>query len=100
MGPHLYISCLPQVDVSEVTQMVAQDSEKKGLHEDAIKLYDLAKASILISHCDKCKSYLLNNFLSTQVFYYILYRYTFISIKCYKFLFYLADTYFPLLTEP
>lgn len=25
--------------------MVAQDSEKKGLHEDAIKLYDLAKAS-------------------------------------------------------
>ncbi|XP_045581798.1 nuclear pore complex protein Nup93 isoform X2 [Procambarus clarkii] len=32
-----------KVDVSEVTQMVAQDSEKKGLHEDAVKLYDLAK---------------------------------------------------------
>lgn len=32
-----------KVDVSEVIQMVAQDSEKKGLHEDAIKLYDLAK---------------------------------------------------------
>lgn len=29
--------------MSEVTQMVAQDSEKKGLHEDAVKLYDLAK---------------------------------------------------------
>lgn len=39
---------MSQVDVSEVTQMVAQDSEKKGLHEDAIKLYDLAKASIYI----------------------------------------------------
>lgn len=43
-SPSWYL-CMPQVDVSEVTQMVAQDSEKKGLHEDAIKLYDLAKAS-------------------------------------------------------
>lgn len=32
-----------KVDVSEVTEMVAQDSEKKGLYEDAVKLYDLAK---------------------------------------------------------
>lgn len=32
-----------KVDASEVTEMVAQDSEKKGLHEDAVKLYDLAK---------------------------------------------------------
>lgn len=39
--------------MSEVIQMVAQDSEKKGLHEDAIKLYDLAKVSkhwLLVSH--------------------------------------------------
>lgn len=39
----LHILLVFQVDVSEVTQMVAQDSEKKGLHEDAVKLYDLAK---------------------------------------------------------
>ncbi|KAK7079728.1 Nucleoporin nup93, partial [Halocaridina rubra] len=32
-----------KVDVSEVIEMVAEDSEKKGLHEDAVKLYDLAK---------------------------------------------------------
>uniref|UniRef100_A0A6A7FYE9 Nuclear pore protein n=2 Tax=Hirondellea gigas TaxID=1518452 RepID=A0A6A7FYE9_9CRUS len=31
------------VDVKEVTELVARDSEKKGLHEDAIRLYDLAK---------------------------------------------------------
>lgn len=49
-----------KVDVSEVTQMVAQDSEKKGLHEDAVKLYDLAK-----NH-DKVVS-LLNQLLSQVV---------------------------------
>lgn len=31
------------VDVQEVTELVARDSERKGLHEDAIRLYDLAK---------------------------------------------------------
>ena len=36
---------ISQVDVQEVTNLVAQDSEKKGLYEDAIKLYDLAKVS-------------------------------------------------------
>ncbi|RXG72254.1 Nuclear pore complex protein Nup93, partial [Armadillidium vulgare] len=32
-----------KVDVCEIAEVVAKDSEKKGLHEDAIKLYDLAK---------------------------------------------------------
>ncbi|XP_076028767.1 nuclear pore complex protein Nup93-like [Oratosquilla oratoria] len=32
-----------KVPVGEVIEVVARDSEKKGLHEDAIKLYDLAK---------------------------------------------------------
>ncbi|XP_042209657.1 nuclear pore complex protein Nup93-like [Homarus americanus] len=49
-----------KIDVSEVTQMVAQDSEKKGLHEDAVKLYDLAQ-----NH-DKVVS-LLNQLLSQVV---------------------------------
>ncbi|KAF2350899.1 Nucleoporin interacting component Nup93/Nic96, partial [Trinorchestia longiramus] len=31
------------VDVVEVTEMVARSCEKRGLHEDAVKLYDLAK---------------------------------------------------------
>lgn len=50
-----------KVDVSEVTEMVAQDSEKKGLYEDAIKLYDLAK-----NH-DKVVA-LLNQLLSQVVY--------------------------------
>lgn len=29
----------------EIAEVVAKDSEKKGLHEDSIKLYDLAKVS-------------------------------------------------------
>ncbi|XP_042864457.1 nuclear pore complex protein Nup93-like [Penaeus japonicus] len=50
-----------KVDVSEVTEMVAQDSEKKGLYEDAIRLYDLAK-----NH-DKVVA-LLNQLLSQVVY--------------------------------
>ena len=38
------------VEVQEVTDLVAQCSERKGLHEDAIKLYDLAKVSSPPSH--------------------------------------------------
>ena len=37
-----------KVDVCEVTELVARDSEKKGLHEDAIKLYDLAKVNYFL----------------------------------------------------
>jgi len=32
-----------KIDVSEVTEMVAKDSERKGLYEDAIKLFELAQ---------------------------------------------------------
>ena len=43
---HVIPACaVLQVDVAEVTALVARDSERKGLHEDAIRLYDLAKVS-------------------------------------------------------
>ena len=37
-----------QQDNQRITEMVAKDTEAKGLFEDAVRLYDLAKVSHLV----------------------------------------------------
>ena len=37
------------VDTQSITETVAMDTEAKGLFEDALKLYDLAGVSVLVS---------------------------------------------------